>query len=335
MRLLVLAGTVCLLAVVGTGDAAPAFPARTLDGSGNNVQHPDWGQGGHAVPAGRGPQRTPTASRSMSAGPPTRYVSNRIFNDVGQNLFSENGVSQWGWAWGQFLDHDFGLRDETPAESAPIAFDAGDPLEAFTNDFGAIGFNRTPAAPGHRRQLRPAQQINTISSFIDALERLRRRRESGSTGCATARSTATRRTTAPRCSCSPNGYLPRADARGNAATAPPMDLMGRSWRRPRGRRSPATSARTRTSRSPRPTRCSPASTTGSSRRSRRAALGRGEVPDRPPGRRSGDAVHHLQRVPARARRQARRYRGYDPRVNPSLGERVRDRRLPGAQHDPR
>ena len=75
-------------------------------------------------------------------------MSNRVFNDVGQNLFSENGVSQWGWAWGQFLDHDFGLRDETPAESVPIAFDTHDPLETFTNDFGAIGFNRTPAAPG-------------------------------------------------------------------------------------------------------------------------------------------------------------------------------------------
>ena len=29
------------------------------------------------------------------------------------------------------------------------------------------------------------------------------------------------------------------------------------------------------------------------------------------------------------------YPGYNPNVNPTLSKRVRDRRLPGAQHDPR
>jgi peroxidase len=101
------------------------------------------------------------------AGPPARYVSNRTFNDVGQNLFSENDVSQWGWAWGQFMDHDFGLRDETPAEHDPIAFDAGDPLEEFQNDFGAIDFFRTPTAPGTGVRS-PRQHINTLSSYIDS-----------------------------------------------------------------------------------------------------------------------------------------------------------------------
>ena len=223
MRLLVLAGTVCLLAVVGTGDAAPAFPARTLDGGGNNVQHPEWGRAGTQYLRVAAPTFADGVA-SMSAGPPTRYVSNRIFNDVGQNLFSENGVSQWGWAWGQFIDHDFGLRDETPAESAPIAFDAGDPLEAFTNDFGAIGFSRTPAAPGTGVSS-PRQQINTISSFIDAsnvygttparLDWLREGPVDGSPSNNGAKLLLTS-----------SGYLPRADARGNPAAAPPVDLMG-------------------------------------------------------------------------------------------------------------
>jgi peroxidase len=44
----------------------------------------------------------------MVSGPSPRYISNRVFNDVGQNLFSENDISQWGWAWGQFIDHDIG-----------------------------------------------------------------------------------------------------------------------------------------------------------------------------------------------------------------------------------
>jgi peroxidase len=56
-------------------------------------------------------------------GQSPRYVSDRIFNDIGQNLFSENEISQWGWARGQFIDHDFGLRDERLGEDATMVFD--------------------------------------------------------------------------------------------------------------------------------------------------------------------------------------------------------------------
>src|SRR3981081_631458 len=73
---------------------------------------------------------------SVACPPPPRYGSNRTFNDRGQNLFAENGISQWGWVWGQFMDHDFGLRDETPAEHAPTAFDAADPPAQVRNEFG-------------------------------------------------------------------------------------------------------------------------------------------------------------------------------------------------------
>jgi hypothetical protein len=59
----------------------------------------------------------------MVTGPSPRYISNRVFNDAGQNLFSENEISQWGWVWGQFVDHDIGLRDQAPGESVPIPFD--------------------------------------------------------------------------------------------------------------------------------------------------------------------------------------------------------------------
>jgi hypothetical protein len=146
-----------------------------------------------------------------------------VFNDVGQNIFSETGVTQWGWAWGQFLDHDFGLRDERPAENAPIGFASSDPLEAFTNDLGAIGFARTPAAPG-TGVTTPRQQINTLSSFIDAsnvygvdpqrLEWLRVGPVDGNMSNNGARLML------------PGGFLPRVDARGDPAAAPAMDLMG-------------------------------------------------------------------------------------------------------------
>jgi hypothetical protein len=110
---------------------------RSLDGSGDNLLHPDWGEAGTQYARVAAPNYADGIA-AMQPGPSPRAISNLIFNDNGQNLFSENGISQWGWAWGQFLDHDMGLRDETPAESAPMPFDQSDPLESFTNDVGQI-----------------------------------------------------------------------------------------------------------------------------------------------------------------------------------------------------
>src|SRR5712691_12941157 len=196
---------------------------RTLDGSGNNLLHPDWGRAGTQY-LRVAPSHYANGVSAMVAGPPARYISNRIFNDIAQNVFSENGVSQWGWLWGQFLDHTFGLRDETPAESSPIPFDANDPLEQFTNDFGVIDFARTPAAPG-TGVTTPRQQINTVSSYIDAwnvyggtaarLEWLRRGPVDGNMANNKASLLL------------PGNYLPRRDFRGDAASAPSMDVDGR------------------------------------------------------------------------------------------------------------
>ena len=186
---------------------------RTLDGSGNNVAHPTWGQAGTAYPR-VGPANYADGVSSMQGGPSPRRISNRVFNDVGQNLFSENNVSQWGWVWGQFIDHDIGLRDETPGEAASIPFDANDPLEAFRNDPGQMAFSRTPAAPGTGTSAaNPRQQINTISSVIDASQIYG----------ATAGRLAWLRAPNGYDLFLPGGYLPHAS---DKSGAPAMDLMG-------------------------------------------------------------------------------------------------------------
>ena len=226
----IVALAIAALAVAGGAGAATGPPqsqpeVRSLDGSGNNVRNPTWGQTFTQYLRVADPNYADAVSRPAS-GPSARIISNRVFNDKGQNLFSENGVTQWGWTWGQFLDHTFGLRDEVPAENLPIPFDTHDPLEEFQNDVGSIDFARTPAAPGTGTSKHdPRQQINTVSSYIDAfsvygginarLEWLR----TGPVDGTMANNGATLMLT-------PDGYLPRADARSSAATAPPMDLMG-------------------------------------------------------------------------------------------------------------
>src|SRR5262249_54410934 len=140
---------------------------RSLDGGGNNLLYPTWGQANTQY-LRIAPANYADGIARPQAGPADRRISNRIYNDIGQNIFSERNISQWGWSWGQFIDHDIGLRKDTPAgEHTPIPFDPADPLEAFTNDFGVIDFFRTPAAPG-TGVTTPRQQINTLSSYIDA-----------------------------------------------------------------------------------------------------------------------------------------------------------------------
>ena len=245
--------------------AVPAFTARSLDGSGNNTAHPSWGK------AGTNYARVAHASYTdgiakMAGGPNARYVSNRIFNDVGQNLFSENNISQWGWAWGQFLDHDMGLRNENPGSDASVPFDATDPLESFTNDTGSIAFNRTPAAPGtgvgnDAPAGQHAQQLHR------RVERLRRQR--GAARLAAQRPGRRQPERQQRNTPAPQRLPPAAQPR--AATRRPHRrwISWAAWpERPTSPWSPATCARTRTSRSPRSRRCSRESTTASSTRCR-------------------------------------------------------------------
>src|SRR5256886_288735 len=218
-----LALAIVVLAVTTTPGDAASFAFRTLDGSGNNLRHSEWGRA-NTLYLRVAPTNYADGISAMVGGPSIRYVSNRVFNDVGQNIFSKDGVTQWGWVWGQFLDHDFGLRDERSAENAPIGFDQADPLEAFTNDFGVIGFARTPAAPGTGVDT-PREQVNTLSSYIDAsnvygvdatrLEWLRVGPVDGDMSNNGARLMLTA-----------DDFLPRVGARGNPSTAPAMDLMG-------------------------------------------------------------------------------------------------------------
>jgi Animal haem peroxidase len=170
---------------------------RTLDGSGNNRNHPDWGKTNTQYLRVARTNYADGIARPVG-GPSTRYVSNRVFNDVHQNLFSENSVTQWGFVWGQFMDHTFGLREEAGGETANIPFNKTDPLESFTNTLGSIPFMRTPAAPGTGTGTTPRQQINTVSSYIDGFSVYSG--TAGSNGCAKDRLTVGWPTTGRSCS---------------------------------------------------------------------------------------------------------------------------------------
>ena len=197
---------------------------RAIDGRGNNTRHPDWGQAGH--PYRRVAEATyADGVAEPYGGPAPRAISNRVFNDSSQNLFSENGVTHWGFAWGQFIDHSIGQRIGEGGEDTPLGYDSDDALERFANDFGAIPFTRTPAAPDTGSGDTPRQQINTIDSFIDAsavygnseerLEWLLEGPVDGDLSNNGARLLL------------PDGQLPTVTERGDAEAAPSMQRDGR------------------------------------------------------------------------------------------------------------
>jgi Animal haem peroxidase len=212
-----------LLAAAAPNARALTFEARSLSGAGNNAAHPQWGAAGQDYQR-IAPARYADGAQQMVEGPNPRYISNRVFNSLGVDLFSERDVSQWAWVWGQFLDHTFG-RAEPGSEEASIPFDASDPLERFEDTLGVIPFARDAAAAGTGTGPGdPRQQVNTVNSFIDGwalyggsasrLEWMRTGPDDGDP----ARQGPTLLL--------PDKYLPSAAARGDASSAPPMETEG-------------------------------------------------------------------------------------------------------------
>jgi hypothetical protein len=200
---------------------------QSLDGRGNNPFHPSWGQANQ--PYSRvGSAHYADGVGAPITGPNARAVSNRIIGDANQNVFSERRVSQWGWTWGQFLDHTFGLRESAgpTATAANIPVSTSDALEPFHTDIGAIVFNRSAASPGTGTSRdNPRQQTNTLPSFISGNpvygatnQRLDWLRDGSLDG-----NPSNNRATLMLV----DGYLPRKTARGNASAAPAMDVDGR------------------------------------------------------------------------------------------------------------
>ncbi|GAA3849667.1 hypothetical protein GCM10022243_14510 [Saccharothrix violaceirubra] len=194
------------------------FEVQSYDGSGNNRAHPEWGRAGEAYPR-VAPAHYADGIGAQVAGPAPRRVSNRVFDSRGQNLFSPRGVSQWSTAWGQFVDHTFGLRANS-AERGTVRFDPADPLERFTSDLPTMPFSRSTVVPG-TGVTTPRQQPNTLGSYLDAYAvygadpaRLEWMREGPVDGDPTNNGARL---------LLPADMLPRRDARGDTTTAPGMD----------------------------------------------------------------------------------------------------------------
>ncbi|ONI79405.1 hypothetical protein ALI144C_26680 [Actinosynnema sp. ALI-1.44] len=207
------------LVASGVAEADTAFEYQSLDGSGNNRLHPDWGK------AGTGYLRLAAANYTDGigtpvTGPSARHVSNRVFNDAGQRMSSPRGTSQWATAWGQFVDHTFARLVPGQMQQPPrIPYDNDDPMESFRSDLPFVPFGRSREVTGTGVG-KPREQVNFLGSYIDAFavygsaNRLEWMREGPVDGDMSNNGAKL---------LMPGGNLPRADARGDITKAPPMD----------------------------------------------------------------------------------------------------------------
>ena len=140
---------------------------RWFDGR-NSGGVPEFGAA-HTPLLRRAPASYPgDGSGTDMIGPPDRpnprTISNEIVAQDGQDVPNALGLTDYIWAWGQFLDHDIDLSEVDPANGTadiPI-LDPNDPLGPYP-----IPFNRSDYAAGTGVNGIPREQMNDITAFVD------------------------------------------------------------------------------------------------------------------------------------------------------------------------
>jgi hypothetical protein len=141
----------------------------TPDGTGNNKTNAALGSAGTDLkrisPAAYGDgMNTPSLGSNSSA----RVISNILNNQTDPtntsqdiNTYDANNLSDFGYVWGQFIDHDMDLTPTGSGQSFPITAAAGDPM-------GTEAFTRSSFDPNTGTSTsNPRQQINAITSYLD------------------------------------------------------------------------------------------------------------------------------------------------------------------------
>lgn len=140
---------------------------RTIDGTGNNLSNPVWGCTNSALMRGASGAHYLDGIGQMMPRANPRAASNAISAQTPTGLGNARNLSSMFWQWGQFIDHDFALVDESalPGESAPIAIPAGDPVfDPMNTGTATMPFQRSVCVDG---VMTPRQHTNALTHWVD------------------------------------------------------------------------------------------------------------------------------------------------------------------------
>ncbi|MEM7385176.1 MAG: peroxidase family protein [Verrucomicrobiota bacterium] len=146
---------------------ARATEFRSINGENNNEIRPNWGAAGTPYIRKVPTRYVDGLGQPDPALPNPRIVSNAIFHQH-TNLPDPRGISDWGWAWGQFVDHDI---THAPSGSQfgrlTIEIPPEDPVFGDLRPNNQISLNRTNFEPDSG-STSPRLHVNTISAYLDA-----------------------------------------------------------------------------------------------------------------------------------------------------------------------
>lgn len=143
------------------------YEYRNADGSYNNEDNPEWGKSNTVFGRALGKPFYKDGISEPVENTNAREISNLIFGQ--DELIKEKGISAFFWLWGQFVDHSVTLTEEG-TEKFDIKVPKGDiyfdPKYTGTK---VIPMTRSQPAHGTGDSIEnPRQQINTMSSYLDA-----------------------------------------------------------------------------------------------------------------------------------------------------------------------
>jgi hypothetical protein len=159
-----------LLLLTGTGSAGVGS-WRTIDGRNNSTRSPMMGAAGTPLARLAGHMyedfiSTPSGGHRPSA----RAISNAV-SDQSVTGLNSDGLSDFVWLWGQFVDHDIDLTEAaSPAEPFNIAVPRGDRFfDPASTGSQTIGLSRSAWKSGSgTSRSNPRRQMNSITAWIDA-----------------------------------------------------------------------------------------------------------------------------------------------------------------------
>lgn len=137
----------------------------SIDGTGHNAAHPEWGSAG-SDQLRMGPVAYTDKIGTPVSGPNARAISNALADQPADFATNDREMSAFIYAWGQFVDHDLDLTNSaSPKESFNISVPAGDPyFDPASTGTQVIPLSRSKY---HGGVTTPRMLVNDITAWMD------------------------------------------------------------------------------------------------------------------------------------------------------------------------
>ncbi|GAA5504719.1 peroxidase family protein [Novipirellula caenicola] len=151
----------------------PAVDVRSIDGSNNNLENPDYGAANTTLLRVADADYADGISEPAGTDRPSaREISNTLSAANPEGTTNDRNLSDFVYLWGQFIDHDIDLsltQEGDDAESFDIVVPSGDPLfDPTGSGEELISLTRSVIASGTGTSTdNPAEQVNAITAWID------------------------------------------------------------------------------------------------------------------------------------------------------------------------